>query len=161
MRPRFSWRAPPGRGAGRRAPGVWQRRSCMVDYPQMSTRVEQQVEYWREGSFEALRTVPTLEREGFYAEALFWTHLAVEKALKAHVTKVTGQVPPLTHNLARLAELAGIGLTTAQLELCDELNTWQGIARYGVARQRAITSDKAIAALAAARGLREWLIQTL
>ena len=36
--------------------------------------------------------------------ALFFAHLALEKALKALVVKATGDFAPLTHNLVVLAE---------------------------------------------------------
>jgi HEPN domain-containing protein len=123
--------------------------------------LEKQLSYWREGSEEALRSVPVLEAASFWAEAFFWTHLAVEKALKAHVVSTTHQVPPLIHNLVRLAELARLPLTSEQLELCDELNRWQSLARYGVTTQQEIADDEARTLLERARSLRKWLIERL
>lgn len=38
---------------------------------------------------------------------LFLAHLALEKTLKAHVCRTTGELAPKTHNLVRLAEMAG------------------------------------------------------
>ena len=57
-------------------------------------------------------------------------HLAVEKALKAHVAKTTRAVPPHIHKLARLAEMAGIELAPEQFRLCEDLTLYQRKARY-------------------------------
>jgi HEPN domain-containing protein len=92
--------------------------------------VEKHVNYWREGAMKAYRSVPHSLECGFVTEALFWTHLAVEKALKAHVTKATCAVPPRTHNLIRLAARAGIELDDAQKTLCEVLTRYQGMGRY-------------------------------
>lgn len=35
---------------------------------------------------------------------LFFCHLIIEKAVKAHVVKSTGQIPPKSHNLIFLSE---------------------------------------------------------
>ncbi len=45
----------------------------------------------------------TLERT---RHALFWTHLTLEKMLKAHVCRQTKAVPPKIHNLLTLAKMS-------------------------------------------------------
>ncbi len=87
--------------------------------------VERQIKYWCDGSEKALRSVPILVDGGFWAEALFWTHLGVEKLLKARVVRKTKDVPPYIHKLVRLAEIADLKLSTGQLELCEELSKYQ------------------------------------
>jgi HEPN domain-containing protein len=127
----------------------------------MTIDVNKQVKYWIDGSGESMKTVPVLEREGFYPEALFWMHLAIEKAFKAHVVLATKAIPPLIHNLVWLAERAGLELTLEQTELCNELNKWQGIARYGAGRQREIEHEQGRILLKQAMELKAWLIQKL
>ncbi len=39
---------------------------------------------------------------------LFFCHLVIEKALKAHVVKGTNEMAPKTHNLLYLSELVGL-----------------------------------------------------
>lgn len=51
---------------------------------------------------------------------LFFCHLTIEKALKAHVVKVTHDVPPRSHNLLFLSEIAHI-------EFSDNFNDLPGI----------------------------------
>jgi HEPN domain-containing protein len=70
--------------------------------------VEKQVEYWRDGAEEDMAAARSLVDTGHRRQALFFAHLALEKMLKAHITKVTEDIPPRTHDLLRLAELAAI-----------------------------------------------------
>jgi len=97
--------------------------------------IEKHVTYWSDGTLKAFRSVPHLIEHGFVVEALFWTHLAVEKALKAHVTRTTGAVPPYTHNLVRLAELSAVSMNESQKRVCVELTRFQGMGRYPDIRQ--------------------------
>ncbi|MBI2434657.1 MAG: HEPN domain-containing protein [Candidatus Hydrogenedentes bacterium] len=92
--------------------------------------VEKHIAYWRDGAPIAWRTVPYPRDQGFFTEALFWVHLAVEKALKAHVVKTTLNIPPYTHNLVRLAELAEIVLDENDYDICTRLTKFQGGGRY-------------------------------
>ena len=72
--------------------------------------VRRQVEYWLNGSQDDIEAAVVLLEKRKIRQGLFFAHLAVEKALKAHVSKATEAVPPRTHDLLRLAELAGISL---------------------------------------------------
>jgi len=123
--------------------------------------VEKQLKYWREGAREALRSVPVLEEGEFWAEALFWTHLAVEKALKAHVVKSTRETPPYVHNLVRLGEIAGLDLSSVQIRLCDSLNRYQRLARYPYQSVCEPDSDTSRRLLSEAREFLEWLLTRL
>ena len=64
-------------------------------------------------------------------------HLAVEKILKAKIES-NGEIPPKTHNLIRLAELADVLdlMTDDQSELLDTLNPLQIEARYPAYKQQ-------------------------
>lgn len=92
--------------------------------------IQKQIAYWRDGSHKALRSVRTLEEGEFWGEALFWTHLATEKALKAHVVKKTQDIPPYIHRLVRLAEITELELSPQQLQLCEAMSEHQRLARY-------------------------------
>lgn len=82
--------------------------------------VERQITYWRDSSVKAFRSVPMLMDGAFWNEALFWTHLGIKKAFKALVVKRTRDLPPYTHKLIRLAEVAGVELTDSQLRSCGD-----------------------------------------
>jgi len=123
--------------------------------------VEKQVDYWRHGARESLRSVPVLADGEFWAEALFWTHLGVEKALKAHVVKVKQAPPPYIHNLPRLAAIAKLDLSPSQAQLCDDLNIYQRIARYPHEKVSEPNAEYARRLVSEAREFIEWLLKRL
>ena len=61
-----------------------------------------------------------LIRENKTLHGLFFCHLAIEKGLKAHVVKTTGEIPPKSHNLIYLMDLT-------KLTLCEEDENLLGI----------------------------------
>ncbi len=79
------------------------------------------VAHWRAGASEDLAAARDLAQRGHARHALFFGHLAVEKTLKGLVTARTGEIPPRSHDLLRLAEKASIdpgnerGLTLARI----------------------------------------------
>ncbi|MCL2088619.1 MAG: HEPN domain-containing protein [Oscillospiraceae bacterium] len=62
----------------------------------------------------------------------FFCHLIVEKALKAVVTHSTGEIPPKTHNLTKLAHIGGIydHLHESQKDFLEYLMPLQIDGRY-------------------------------
>ncbi|HCO94380.1 MAG TPA: DNA-binding protein [Phycisphaerales bacterium] len=95
----------------------------MVDVPK-------QIEYWRTSSDEDFAAAQSLLEKGHLRHSLFFAHLAIEKILKAHVTKQTKDIPPRIHNLVRLAKLAQLNLNQDQLEFLREFNLYQLEGRY-------------------------------
>ena len=75
-----------------------------------SQRVNPDARPWIEASQEDLRTVEVLLGAGRDLHALFYCQQAVEKRLKALVIQLAGRMPPRTHNLVRIARLAGLPL---------------------------------------------------
>ena len=65
-----------------------------------------------------------------YHHALFFCHLSIEKMLKAIVVKSTGAAPPLSHDLVRLAERAGLDLSEPKKNELAEITTFNIAARY-------------------------------
>ena len=49
-----------------------------------------------------------LIREKRILHGLFFCHLVIEKAIKAHVVKITGEIAPKSHNLIYLSEKADL-----------------------------------------------------
>ncbi len=66
--------------------------------------VKKQIDYWIKGAEDDLLTSELLIREKRILHGLFFCHLVVEKAIKAHVVKTTGEVAPRSHNLIYLSE---------------------------------------------------------
>ena len=72
----------------------------------------------------------SLFKNGHYVWALFLGHLILEKILKALYVKRVDTNIPFTHNLAKIAEEAGLPLIEKQKDLLDEVTTFNIKARY-------------------------------
>lgn len=94
--------------------------------------VQVQIEHWKNGSAEAIETAELLLEGGRYVHCLFFCHLSMEKALKAELVRHTNDFAPKTHNLLRLAELAGFVLTD---ELRKDLTTLTNFCLEGMYSQ--------------------------
>lgn len=70
--------------------------------------IDKQINYWLSGSSNDIETAELLLNNKKILHGLFFCHLAVEKAIKAHVVKAIKDVPPRSHNLIYLSEKADI-----------------------------------------------------
>jgi len=86
--------------------------------------------YWIESSDDAFETMGHLMASGDYQWALFIGHLVIEKLMKAHHIKKTGNEAPLSHNLVLIAQKGGLELLEEQKDLCADINTFNINARY-------------------------------
>ena len=119
--------------------------------------IKGQMDYWAKSSREDLAAAKTLLEKDHLRQALFFAHLSVEKAIKSCVTRRTGDVPPKTHNLVRLAEIARLPLSGKQLEFLREFNLYQMEGRYPDTAVPAIGKGVAGAELRRAEECLEWL----
>ncbi len=92
--------------------------------------ITRQVAHWRDGAREEWQVAMELLDKGRVRHALFFAHLALEKALRAHVCRHIDDLAPRTHNLVRLAETAALELTAERLELLSALNESSQAGRY-------------------------------
>jgi HEPN domain-containing protein len=92
--------------------------------------VEKQVAFWRQGAEEDWAVAHELIAGGRSRHALFFAHLALEKLLKACIVSKSGDLAPRLHNLVRLAELAGLPLSEAQIDLLSDMNAFNLEGRY-------------------------------
>lgn len=120
-----------------------------------------QIAYWRNSSIEDWQVAQELIENGRVRHGLFFIHLAIEKALKAHVTKEKNDVPPRIHNLLRLCELAGIYPSPAMTDVLQMVNQYNIEGRYPEGLDSPPTLSEAKAEMGQAREVFEWLIQTL
>lgn len=74
--------------------------------------VIKQIAYWTSGAEDDLMTAELLIREKRMLHGLFFCHLVIEKAMKAHVVKTSGEVAPRSHNLIYLSEKADLTFET-------------------------------------------------
>jgi HEPN domain-containing protein len=119
--------------------------------------IPKQVEYWRSGAVDNLETAEILLEKGKRLEGLFFCHLAIEKALKAHVAKITCDVPPKTHNLKRLADLAGLTFKGSDYELLARMMEFQIEGRYPEMTTKSPNKKDCTSYLKKAKEFVEWL----
>jgi HEPN domain-containing protein len=70
--------------------------------------INKQIDYWIEGAGNDFDTARLLIENGKVLHGLFFCHLVIEKAIKANVVRITGEIPPKSHNLIYLSEKAEI-----------------------------------------------------
>jgi HEPN domain-containing protein len=123
--------------------------------------IDRQIEYWRSGSESNLETSAVLFANAKTVEGLFFCHLAVEKMIKALVVKETADIPPRTHDLFRLAEIAGVQLSDSFIALCQVLMRYQLEGRYP--DYQPVNPDKrtALTFLSETKILIEWIRKKL
>jgi HEPN domain-containing protein len=85
---------------------------------------------WAEQGRYDLDTADAMFNAGRYLYVLFCCQQAVEKTIKALIVQRTNQLPPRIHQLARLAEVAGLVVDEGQMEFLRELSTYYIPTRY-------------------------------
>ncbi len=96
----------------------------------MGVNIEKQVEYWKNGAIEDLEVAEILIEKRRFLHGLFFCHLVLEKLLKAHVVKVTGEIAPKSHNLIYLSEKSNLAFSDETLEFFGVLMKYQLEGRY-------------------------------
>lgn len=96
----------------------------------MEINIEKQIDYWLNGANEDFDVAEILTEKRRILHGLFFCHLVLEKALKAHVVKVTGEIAPKTHNLIYLSEKSNLVLSDDTLEFFGVLMKYQLEGRY-------------------------------
>jgi HEPN domain-containing protein len=129
--------------------------------PRERMDINEQVEYWKTGAAEDLAAAESLFEKGHLRQCLFLAHLALEKMLKAHVTRQTKTMPPKIHSLPRLAALAGLTLSGEQMDLFREFGIYQIEGRYPDIQQVAMDHALAREELHRAREMLAWLSRQL
>jgi HEPN domain-containing protein len=119
--------------------------------------IPKQIDYWRNGAEEEIAVARDLLDKRRFRHGLFFAHLAVEKMLKAHVTRVTGQVPPRIHNLRRLAGLTGLPLPVPMLDQLDDLEVFQLEGRYPDLQAKEPDEGLALRMVTEAKEILNWL----
>ena len=87
-------------------------------------------EEWLEQAEEDLKTAEYMLKGGYNVYAVFFCHLAIEKALKGLYFKRTQLVPPKTHNLLYLLEKINEKPTADIFKFIMTINEVHIITRY-------------------------------
>jgi HEPN domain-containing protein len=77
------------------------------------------------------RTVQNMYKTKDYVPGLFWTHLVLEKLIKAHWVKDNeDNHPPKIHNLTTLIKKTKLQLSEDYMDFLDRMNQFQLEGRY-------------------------------
>ncbi|MBX7244915.1 MAG: HEPN domain-containing protein [Candidatus Sumerlaeaceae bacterium] len=120
-----------------------------------------QVKYWVDGAREDWEAAVDLVHQGRMRHGLFFAHLALEKALKAHVSLRTNTPPARIHNLVRLAQTAGLALTDDVMDLLADMNQFNLEGRYPQPQQQNISGPGAAEYMKRAGEVLAWLTRQL
>ena len=107
-----------------------------------------------------------LYSSGDYQWSLFMGHLVIEKLIKALFIKKNDDdaTPPRSHDLALLAEKAGLRSTEKEKDTLDLITTFNINARYPDYKQefyRKCTKEYTASAIEKIQEIRQWLISLL
>lgn len=130
----------------------------------MKTKNEH-INYWLSQANDDWEAVETLIKGKKFLQALFFTHLVIEKICKALWIKHNEtNIPPKTHNLLYLLSKTPTELSAEQSEFLLNLNRFQLEGRYPeyVSDIKKISDEKlTFQILKQAEELKSWLIEKL
>lgn len=95
-----------------------------------NSQIKKLIDYWRKSAEHDFKTIQALFEKKRYSDSLFFSHIVLEKILKAIVVKRTKKQAPYTHNLVFLKELANVELDKKEVDLLDRVNQFNIRARY-------------------------------
>lgn len=123
--------------------------------------IRKHIEYWRLGAEDALDSAERLIEQGKIRHGLFFAHLALEKLLKAHVCKTTGDMAPYVHNLVKLAEKAELNISDDQSKTLVRINDFNIEGRYPELLKRQPSRKVGMHYFEDAKRIYEWLMHQL
>lgn len=94
------------------------------------------VRYWVKSANQDYRVMESLFSNDHYGWSLFIGHLVLEKLLKAYLIKKKGFDVPYTHQLLKIAQMAGLPLNDDQENFLLEVTTFNISSRYPDYKQR-------------------------
>ena len=86
--------------------------------------------YWINSADHDLEVAESLFDNGKYDWCLFIAHLVLEKILKGCYVQYNNDFPPRTHDLVKLADMAGLQMGEEMVEFLDAVNTFNISTRY-------------------------------
>ena len=124
-----------------------------------------EAEYWIEMAQYDLETAKAMNRTKRYLYVGFICHLVIEKALKACYIVRLRKTPPYIHNLALLAEKAGLysEMSEQQKDFLDFLEPLNIEVRYPTRKNKLLAmlnDEKCYDMISRTEGLLEWVMKT-
>jgi HEPN domain-containing protein len=127
----------------------------------MSIDIDKQVAYWRASAEEDWDVGRSLVEQGKTRHGLFFLHLALEKALKAHVCRATRDFAPKVHSLLYLVEKSGLSINQSQKDFLTEFDRFDLAGRYPGFLPAPPSRPEATLELSRAEEVYSWLINRL
>jgi HEPN domain-containing protein len=115
------------------------------------------IEFWCDSADEDWAAAQSLLEKRHHRHALFFVHLAVEKRIKAAVVAATGEIPPKSHDLLRLAALAGLPLDDEKRAALSRIARYWLEGRYPDTWGGPPEAEEARAVAVAAESVSAWL----
>ena len=94
----------------------------------MVIKLREEIRWWFESAIINLRRAERAFQANDFEACSFWSHQAVEFALKALII-YKGELPPRTHNLRRLYEIVQEVLNLDE-QILSELTPYYSVSRY-------------------------------
>ena len=123
--------------------------------------LEKQIEYWTTTAESDIETAEILIEKEKFLHGLFFCHLTIEKALKAHYVKANKKLAPKTHKLIYLLESNELILDDTKKQFLTILQKYQLEGRYPEYEISKPDKEEAQNYLKETKRLLEWLIQKL
>jgi HEPN domain-containing protein len=101
-----------------------------------------QIKYWCTMAENDIETASILVTSGKFIEGIFFCHLSIEKIIKALVVKQTDNIPPKSHDLFYLTNIAKIEITEEQSEFMQILMKYHLEGRYPEYYPKPPSADK-------------------
>lgn len=96
----------------------------------MHLNVKKTIQYWSESAEYDFDTAKSLIKAKRFPHALFFSHLALEKLLKALVVRASKKHAPFTHSLTFLAEKTELEISEQLMDKLAEYTEFNIEARY-------------------------------
>lgn len=123
--------------------------------------LQKQIDYWINEAEDNIKSADILIQKDRSLHGLFFCHLVIEKAMKAHVVKETKEIPPRTHNLILLSERANLRVDDSNEILLGILMKYQLQSRYPDYDPIIPSKEKAQIYLDQTKELLQWLKEKL
>jgi HEPN domain-containing protein len=122
---------------------------------------DKQIDYWISSSENDFDTAQLLIDNNKIISGLFFCHLVIEKALKAHVVKNTKQIPPKSHNLIFFSDKTNLNIIEDDEIFFGILMKYQLLGRYPDYNPVIPDKSKANEYLIRTREILKWLKEQL
>lgn len=92
---------------------------------------QEHITFWKNTAAKDWKAVNDLLKSKNYVHSLFWSHLVLEKLIKAHWVKDNeGNHPPKMHNLVYLLSKTSLNMEENKLAFLEQMNLFQLEGRY-------------------------------